>query len=134
MSEFNLKEKDLTGQLEGYPIEVVELMLKEQVNQKNHLNLEIFKVDIEATQEDGGFDWGESEDGLEFWIQVIRYRNFNRFFKKYPRKLEIFYTKKKKHELIKILLNQVDLNRPVQLITKNIIDIVETISAKIDEN
>lgn len=134
MSEFNLKENDLTGQLEGYPIEVIELMLKEQVNQKNHLNLEIFKVDIEATQEDGGFDWGESEDGLEFWIQVIRYRNFNRFFKKYPRKLEIFYTKKKKHELIKILLNQVDLNRPVQLITKNIIDIVETISAKIDEN
>lgn len=134
MSEFDLKEKDLTGQLKGYPLEVVELMLKEQVNQKNYLSLEIFKVDIEATQEYGGFDWGESEDGLEFWTQVIRYRNFNKFFEKYPRKREIFYTKEKKHELIKILLSRVDLNQPVQSITNNIIDIVETISAKIDKN
>ena len=77
---YKVKKSDLIGDLEGFPIEVVQKMLERQVEQGNEEDVQVFQI-----MAMGGFDWSTSEEGLTFWKEVIRQKNFDLFFKKYPR-------------------------------------------------
>lgn len=77
---YKVTEKDLIGDLKDFPIEVVQKMLERQVEQGNEEDVQVFQI-----MAMGGFDWSTSEEGLTFWKEVIRQKNFDLFFKKYPR-------------------------------------------------
>jgi len=77
---YKVTEKDLIGDIKDFPIEVVQKMLERQVEQGNEENVQVFQI-IALD----GFDWSTSEEGLTFWKEVIMQKNFDLFFKKYPR-------------------------------------------------
>jgi hypothetical protein len=74
------------GELEGFPKEVVDLMLERQYEQKGKRDVTIFEAYKNAWAGKGGFDWSETEEGYEFWKEVIWNRNFDVFFDRYPKK------------------------------------------------
>ena len=64
------------GDIENFPVHVIEAMLDEQVNQGNERDVEVFQYDAMASTSSGGFVWAESEQGRQFWEAVIKYRRF----------------------------------------------------------
>lgn len=81
---YNITESDLIGEIKGFPIEVVEKMIDEQVKQGCAPDVEIFQNDKIACAVDGGFNWDKTDEGDAFWESVIAYRMFDLFFEKYP--------------------------------------------------
>lgn len=79
-TENKVTESDLIGDIEGFPIEVVQKMCEEQVLQGG-------KFDSKKFQEErrSGFTWDQTEDGWDFWSKVIDEENFSLFFEKYPK-------------------------------------------------
>ena len=77
---YKVTKNDLIGDLEGFPIEVVQKMLEEQVRQGYKANLTMFQEG-----RDDGFSWLDSPEGVDFWGRIIYEKNFDLFFKKYPR-------------------------------------------------
>jgi len=77
---FNLTEKDLIGDLKGFPLGVVIRMLEETELQGNEPNVKMFQINRSA-----GFTWSETEDGNLFWSSIINKRDFDKFYKKYPK-------------------------------------------------
>ena len=77
---YKVKQSDLIGDIKDFPIEVVQKMLERQVEQGHTEDIKAFQI-IAI----GGFDWSTSEEGHIFWNEVIRQKNFDLFFKKYPR-------------------------------------------------
>ena len=80
---YKVKQRDLIGEVKDFPIEVVQKMLERQVEQG-------YTEDIKAFQDYScstfyGFDWSTSEEGHSFWDEVIFKKNFDLFFKKYPK-------------------------------------------------
>lgn len=73
-------------QLEGFPQEVVEAMLDEQVKQGNKRDVTVFEKDKTQSQVFRGFDWHATKEGKDFWDTVIMHANFDVFFTKYPKK------------------------------------------------
>lgn len=82
----NITKKDLVGQIANFPLEVVERMVFEQVNQFNKPNPTLFAKSKTAAARQGGFNWSETYDGHHFWDDVIRLKDFDSFFKRYPKK------------------------------------------------
>ena len=80
-----ITEKDLIGQLEGFPIQVVEKMLERQVQQGNSENVRIFQNDSSAGEIQGGFTWDNTVEKHDFWYEVIHNHKFELFFEKYPK-------------------------------------------------
>lgn len=66
-----VKLEDLKGQIEGYPIEIVERMVFNQVAQKNQEDVSVFQVKVDANKANGGFNWKETPEGTGFWAKVI---------------------------------------------------------------
>ena len=87
---YKVKQSDLIGDIKGFPIEVVQKMLERQVEQGH-------TEDIKAFQENScstfyGFDWNTSEEGHAFWNEVISQKDFDLFFKKYPKvDIHVYY-------------------------------------------
>jgi hypothetical protein len=83
----NTKPMSYKGQLKGFPTEVVEKMLEEQERQTGKRDVSVFEGCLAADDTEGGFAWRECKSGDEhsFWRDVIRHRNFDRFFEKYPK-------------------------------------------------
>lgn len=77
--------KDLIGDLKGFPIEVVEEMLKYQKQQTGKKDVSIFQYLNFTDIQGGGFCWEDTIEGYEFWNDVIRYKKFNVFFERYPK-------------------------------------------------
>ena len=88
---FKVEQSDLVGDIKDMPIEVVEKMIEEQVAQGNCPNVEIFQKNLTADTADGGFNWEDTEDGEDFWMEVIDDGNFELFFEKYPKKPNLVY-------------------------------------------
>jgi hypothetical protein len=86
---FNVEKSDLVGDIENFPIEVVEKMVEEQVKQGNKPDVEVFQRCAIAGAELGGFDWFGTNDPL-FWSMVIDGRNFELFFTEYPKKSNVY--------------------------------------------
>ncbi len=85
MEEISITEKDLIGEIEGFPIEVVRKMVEEQIRQGNKADVEVFQKLSNVDKKHGGFEWEDTEDGYEFWNNVIIYKEFDEFFGKYPK-------------------------------------------------
>ena len=88
---YKVEQSDLVGQIKDFPIEVVDKMIEEQVTQDNYPNVEVFQKCTTIDDEDGGFTWERTEDGEDFWREVIEEGNFELFFKKYPKKPNLVY-------------------------------------------
>lgn len=89
MEEIKITKKDLIGEIEGFPIEVVRAMVKEQIRQENNADVKVFQERYKASKYAGGFDWIDTEDGYEFWAEVLGDRDFDEFFEKYPKQDEM---------------------------------------------
>lgn len=85
MEEISITEKDLIGEIEGFPIEVVRKMVEEQVRQGNKADVGVFQKCFYMGNERGGFEWEDTEDGYVFWAEVLGDREFDEFFEKYPK-------------------------------------------------
>lgn len=83
---FKVEQSDLVGDIKDFPIEVVEKMIEEQVKQGNCPNVEVFQKNSAIDVENGGFTWEQTDDGDDFWIEIIDNCNFDLFFEKYPKK------------------------------------------------
>lgn len=81
-----ITKKDLVGQIANFPLEVVERMVYEQVNQFIKPDPAVFAKSKTAAAGQGGFTWSETKDGHNFWYCVIRLNDFDSFFKRYPKK------------------------------------------------
>lgn len=88
---FNVEQSDLVGNIKDFPIEVVDKMIEEQVKQGNCPNVEVFQRYANADTADGGFNWSDTKDGDDFWMEVIDDGNFELFFEKYPKKTNLVY-------------------------------------------
>ena len=82
---YKVEQNDLIGEIANFPIEVVQKMMDEQVKQGNNADVSIFQSNRNTGFAFGGFRWDKTNDGGEFWCNVIRYHNFDLFFKKYPK-------------------------------------------------
>lgn len=71
------------GQLEGFPEEIVNKMLDYQFKQRGKRDIFVFEEMNYA--EFKGFSWSKTEEGPDFWYEVIKMKNFDLFFKKYPK-------------------------------------------------
>ena len=69
---------DLKGEIENFPLHVVQAMCDEQVRQGNPFSPAVFQSHREADRTHGGFDWLESELGQETWDAIIFKRAFHR--------------------------------------------------------
>ena len=82
---YKVEQNDLIGAIEGFPIEVVQKMVEEQVEQGNEADVSVFQNDNACEVEDGGFQWDKTIDGRSFWVNVINRKDFGLFFKSYPK-------------------------------------------------
>ena len=91
---------DLIGCIYDFPIEVVQKMVDYQVKQGNEPDVAIFQKNCLMSKNYGGFDWGETEEGGDFWSCVIDNIDFELYFKKYPKKEQKTMSAFKKKDLI----------------------------------
>ena len=82
--EIKVTQKDLIGDLENFPIEVVEKMLIEQYKHLGKTDIAIFQYNRCDAKK--GFCWENSADGHEFWNDVIRGKKFDVFFERYAKR------------------------------------------------
>ena len=93
MAVFEINKSHLVGKIADFPIEVVERMVYEQINQRQKPNPTVFAIKNFAGSGEGGFSWAASEDGYAFWEKVISHKDFDLFFSKYPRKTVVYENK-----------------------------------------
>lgn len=109
-----ITEKDLIGQLKGFPIQVVKKMLERQVQQGNPENVCIFQQYCSSDRTMRGFTWENTPEGGDFWCEVIHNHNFKLFFEKYPELSNEVWIKGieyKGHEVIAELKKRGGINR-----------------------
>lgn len=83
-NKYGITEKDMIGDLEGFPVGVVVKMLEETELQGNKPNVKIFQSCSASGYGRGGFRWTNTKNGHDFWVKIINHQDFDRFFKKYP--------------------------------------------------
>lgn len=91
---YQVAEKDLIGDLEGFPLKVVQKMVERQVEQGNKADVRAFQKTNAETKREGGFNWCDTEEDYDFWVEVIEYQKFNTFFQKYPKQTSTTKTNK----------------------------------------
>ena len=74
------------GDIEGFPVEVVKWMLREQEAQGNKRNTSVFELCRVHSYAGGGFDWDTvKEFNKADAEEIIMHGNFGLFFEKYPK-------------------------------------------------
>lgn len=81
---YKVKESDLKGCIEYFPIEIVQKMVERQYEQINKCDVCAFQFD-KCAGTHKGFIWSKTVEGDKFWQDIIMNNNFNLFFAKYPR-------------------------------------------------
>ena len=94
---YKVKKDDLTGSLEGFPIEIPQRMVEYQVEQGNEADVTVFQESLSAIEGQGGFNWRRTKEGDLFWGLVLISKRFDIFFGTYP---HIWKRAKKGVELI----------------------------------
>lgn len=82
---YKVKQEDLIGDIKDFPIEVVQRMIEYQVEQGNKANVVAFQKRNRRGFRDEGFEWDNTKEKYSFWNNVIDHKNFNIFFKRYPK-------------------------------------------------
>lgn len=67
-----------------FPIEVIDKMIKRQVEQGNEPDRTAFQRNVCCNKRNGGFNWEDTVEGEAFWYEVINKERFDLFFEKYP--------------------------------------------------
>lgn len=80
-------KKDLNGDIEGFPLEVVKKMCEEQVRQGNKFDVSIFQEDSTSSKDMGGFNWKEST--AFNWSEIIEFHNFEFFYEAISKQSEV---------------------------------------------
>ena len=70
---------EFKGELSGFPVEVVAMMIAETMNQGGYENYQTLEKDVNI-----GFTWRFSPEGKSFWSKVILDKDFKTFFTEYP--------------------------------------------------
>ena len=83
-NKYGITEDDMKGYLKDFPVGVVVRMMEEQEAQGNKPDVKVFQDMLNADVVEGGYNWGKTKDGTDFWFDVIFRRKFNLFFEKYP--------------------------------------------------
>lgn len=86
MDLYKVKQKDLKGNIKGFPIEVVQKMIERQAEQGTLPSIAVFQKKADANFRENGFDWDKTIEGNSFWCITIHFHIFYRFFSKYPKK------------------------------------------------
>ena len=89
MTTKELENYEPKGQLIGFPKEITARMLECQEEQWNKIDVSVFEKNRTAGETAKGIIWLQTKEGLDFWNEVIRYKNFYVFFERYPKKEEI---------------------------------------------
>jgi hypothetical protein len=74
------------GRIADFPPEIVEMMLQRQFEQTGKRDVTVFENLATADCRHNGFTWEDSPEKNSFWNDVIRYKRFDIFFEKYPKK------------------------------------------------
>lgn len=78
-----VKPEDLKGEIADFPIEVVQRMVDYQLKQFGIADISIFQ-----SRSTSGFKWFATDEGHDFWADVIKRGKFDLFFERYPPKSE----------------------------------------------
>ena len=78
---YKVKQSDLKGAIKDFPIEVVQKMVERHIEQYGNANIE-FKDKFDVL---GYFAWKDTIEGFDFWKNVIEDKDFDVFFKRYPK-------------------------------------------------
>ena len=73
------------GKIKGFPEEVVEKMLEHQAREGYPRDVTVFEKNKFASTFERGFRWGKTNEGEEFWFNVIKNKDFDLFFERYPK-------------------------------------------------
>lgn len=98
MEKYKVKKSDLKGDIKDFPIEIVQRMVDYQYEQTGKYNVSLFQDCKTSDKHAGCFTWGNTAEGHLFWSKVINYKEFDVFFKKYPKTM-----KKKSTNLVYIV-------------------------------
>lgn len=82
MTKEELENYEPKGDLKGFPKEIIVYMLKYQEEQGNKKDISVFEENRTRCE---GFVWHKTKEGYWFWDEVIREKNFDLFFEKYPK-------------------------------------------------
>lgn len=62
---YKVKPEDLIGEIESFPIEIVQKMVDYQVAQGNKADVTVFQKSAIASRVDGGFNWSETKEYMD---------------------------------------------------------------------
>src|SRR5690554_3838706 len=65
------------------PVEIQEKMLEHQETQIGKRNESVFEKRILEDSEGMGFDWDRTQEGLDFWWEIIGLGEFDVFYERY---------------------------------------------------
>lgn len=102
MKKYIVKQEDLIGDIENFPIEIVQRMIECQVEYGNAANVKVFQ-----RCKLHGFAWDETKEGFKFWDSVIHNGDFDLFFEKYPKQQDV--KQGNKQEMEKIIIGGVEI-------------------------
>ncbi len=80
----SIKKYNFTGELTGFPDEIIDKLVERQIAAGNQPNASLFDERRSKDRHQGGFTWMISPEGQSFWCGVLNARNFDMFFEKYP--------------------------------------------------
>ena len=69
-------DSDLKNATSEFPWYVVQEMCEEQVKQGNKFSPDVFAMVLFACKYSGGFNWGDTEQGFDYWENVLCKKNF----------------------------------------------------------
>lgn len=98
MEKYKVKKSDLKGDIKDFPIEIVQKMVDYQYEQTGKCDVSLFQKCRTSDKHAGCFTWEFTAEGQRFWNKVINYKEFDVFFKKYPKTM-----KKKSANLVYIV-------------------------------
>lgn len=83
MEKYIVKPEDLKEKIKDFPLEVVQRMVNCHIEQYGEIDLK--DIILASVIPEGLFEWSKTQEGQEFWNDVINHENFDLFFKKYPK-------------------------------------------------
>lgn len=75
------------GQLQGFPVEIVQKMLERQFEQTGARDVTVFERYKIASGNRGGVTWSNTPEGHDFWSNIIEHGDFGTFWEMYPRNI-----------------------------------------------
>ncbi|MCY1303134.1 hypothetical protein D9M70_528280 [compost metagenome] len=78
-----VKPEDIKDDIQGFPIEVVQWMVDEQVRQGGKADVDVFRLN--RRYGNNSIAWSNTQEGFDFCDRVIALRDFDLFFDMYPK-------------------------------------------------